>query len=156
MEDDNYFMKYISSNFIKIKNDFKLKIKRVGLSFNEDIFSDTILKCNERLSKTKPEKIEMIAYFWTAFKMNTLRELSYVRNNTIDTIPEISSEEFDTTNEKFNAVSELIINKFGDEIYELFVLHSNGIKYEDLEKMTNIKHIKYLFRKVREYVRENY
>lgn len=156
MDDGDEFMNFVSRNFTRIKNDFKSKIKRMGLSFNEDIFSDTILKCNDRIKQLKPDRMDMIAYLWTAFKMNTLRELSYARNNTIDEIPEISTEDFDTTNDMFNDVSELIINKFGEEIYELFLLHSNGVKYDDLERMTTLRHLKYLFRRVREYVRLNY
>ena len=140
--------------FKTIKNKFELQIKRVGLSFDEDIFSDTILKCNEKLKESNINDKEMLYYFWMAFKNNTLREIGYIRNNTTDQIPEDIIDEYDDEKiDLFDVVTKLIIDEFGEEIYQLFSLHANGMTEEELYKITKKENLKYIFRKVREYVR---
>lgn len=148
------FLTYVANNFKTIKNKFELQIKRVGLSFDEDIFSDTILKCNEKLKESNINDKEMLYYFWMAFKNNTLREIGYIRNNTTDQIPEDIIDEYDDEKiDLFDVVTKLIIEEFGEEIYQLFSLHANGMTYEELYKITKKENLKYIFRKVREYVR---
>ena len=148
------FLTYVANNFKTIKNKFELQIKRVGLSFDEDIFSDTILKCNEKLKESNINDKEMLYYFWMAFKNNTLREIGYIRNNTTGQIPEDIIDEYDDEKiDLFDVVTKLIIDEFGEEIYQLFSLHANGMTYEELYKITKKENLKYIFRKVREYVR---
>lgn len=148
------FLTYVANNFKSIKNKFELQIKRVGLSFDEDIFSDTILKCNEKLKESNINDKEMLYYFWMAFKNNTLREIGYLRNNTTDQIPEdIIDDDDEEKIDLFDVVTKLIIDEFGEEIYQLFSLHANGMTYEELYKITKQENLKYTFRKVREYVR---
>ena len=131
------FLTYVANNFKTIKNKFELQIKRVGLSFDEDIFSDTILKCNEKLKESNINDKEMLYYFWMAFKNNTLREIGYIRNNTTDQIPEDIIDEYDDEKiDLFDVVTKLIIDEFGEEIYQLFSLHANGMTYEELYKIT--------------------
>ena len=96
----------------------------------------------------------MLYYFWMAFKNNTLREIGYIRNNTTDQIPEDIIDEYDDEKiDLFDVVTKLIIDEFGEEIYQLFSLHANGMTYEELYKITKKENLKYIFRKVREYVR---
>lgn len=154
---DNSFMESISNHFNSIKEDFRCKITRIGLSFNEDIFSDTIIKCNNNLKDRKCNQNDMISYFWQAFKNNTLRELYYSRNKLTD---ELSIDIKDDIQENnlidFDRVSKMIIDEFGCDLYQLFVLHANGTSYEELDKLTDIHNLKYKFRCIRKYVRENY
>lgn len=157
MDSCNSFMESISKQFNSIKEDFRCKIKRIGLSFDEDIFSDTIIKCNNNLRNRSYTQKDMISYFWQAFKNNTLRELYYSRNKlkeelTIDIKDDINNiEQID-----FDKVSQMIIDEYGCELYQLFALHANGTSYEELSKLTDISNIKYKFRCIRKYIRENY
>ena len=140
------FLTYVANNFKTIKNKFELQIKRVGLSFDEDIFSDTILKCNEKLKESNINDKEMLYYFWMAFKNNTLREIGYIRNNTTDQIPEDIIDEYDDEKiDLFDVVTKLIIDEFGEEIYQLFSLHANGMTYEELYKITKKENLKYTY-----------
>lgn len=157
MDSCNNFMESISKQFNNIREDFKCKIKRIGLSFDDDIFSDTIIKCNNNLKDRHFTQKDMISYFWQAFKNNTLRELYYSKNKlkselTIDIKDEIN----DINQIDFDKVSQLIIDEFGCELYQLFALHANGTSYEELSKLTDIDNIKYKFRCIRKFVRENY
>lgn len=149
----NRFMEMIGVNFDKIKSIFQSKIGKSGYLFDEDVFLDTIIKCNQKLSAETFEDRQFIAYLWTAFKNNTLRELNYFRNKGDDVFPEdLLIEPEDKT--LFYEVSKLIIDNFGEAIYKLFLLHANGATYEDLDKISDIPDLKNKFRKVREFVRE--
>lgn len=150
-------LSYISKIFSSIKEKFNINITKQGLVFNEDIFADTLLKCDEKLSNI--ENItdeEMIHYFWVAFKNNTLRDLKYLRNATTDKIPDVEDEEYTEDNDLFNNISRDIITKYGRDLYNLFLLHANGMTYEELYNISNIENLKYKFRKIRESIRGKY
>lgn len=150
-EDD--FMCKIGENFEKIKKTFKNMIKKQGYDFNEDVFMDTIIKCDNKLKGKNLKYDEIIKYLWMAFKNNTLRELNYFRNNSTDVFPENLLEE-PKDNTLFYKVSRIIIDEFGVDMYKAFILHANGVTYNELDNMYDIPDIKYVFRKIREYVRE--
>lgn len=144
MDDDNYFMEYISKRYDSIKNEFRGRIVRMGLVFDDDIFSDTIIRCNEKLSREKPNDKCMLSYFWRSFKLNTLRDLSYSRNKNTNVFPELRYDPDDTVNEDFDIISDEICRKFGEETYKLFVLHANGSTYDELYNISGKKNLKYL------------
>lgn len=151
------FLDFIAKNLRSLIKSFKEKIAKSGLNFDEDVFSETMLKCNEKLKgKNLPDE-EMASYFWVAFKLNTLRELKYLRNNTTDIIPDSSNEEnLPFNEEKFEKVSNIIIKHFGERLYTLFAMHANGMSYNELGKITDVNKLKYQFRKIRDYVRTHY
>lgn len=157
-DDAGPFLSCIGERFYEIKHSFKTKISRLGLAFDEDIFSDTLVKCNDALSKRSLGSNKMIFYFWSAFKNNTLRDLNYSRNKLRGEFPEdvIDEIDFETVTEDFEKISRMVILEFGDEMYEYFVLHANGMPYEKLYQLSKIDNLKYRFRRIREYVRENF
>lgn len=150
------FLEYIGNNFDKVKNKFEEYITNMGHTFDEDVFSETLLKCDTKMKDKEITGSEMQSYFFMAFKNNTLREKKYARNNTTDKIPENLLEEEPYDEEVINDITRLIIENFGTELYGLFLLHANGKKYKELEEMTTLKNLKYKFRKIREFVRKNY
>lgn len=157
-DDAGPFLSYIGKRFNDVKSSFKTKISRIGLAFDEDIFSDTLIKCHENISRRSMGENNMIFYFWTAFKNNTLRDLKYSRNKLRSEFPEDIEDEidFETVTDDFDKISQMIILEFGNELYEYFVLHSNGVSYGKLQQMSDIDNLKYRFRRIREYVRQNY
>ena len=157
-DDAGLFFSCVSEKFYEIKNRFKTKILHLGFIFDEDIFSDTLLKCNDTLSKRSLDRSKMIFYFWTAFKNNTLRDLKYSRNKLRSDFPEdiVDEIDFETITEDFEKISKMIILEFGEELFEYFVLHTNGMSYEKLYKLSNIDNLKDKFRRIRDYVRKNF
>lgn len=152
---NNEFMETIAPHFDDIKKKFKKNIEKMNLEFNEDIFSQTIENCNKKLHNVSED--DAVKYLWKAFRNNTLRELQYLKNkNTINKILDDVIQTDYEVNEDFNEISKLIINKFGDELYQLFALHANGKPYRELEKMSIIRNLKYKFRRIREYVKKHY
>lgn len=152
----NKFLAFLSNNFPKIKDKFKKEITKSGLKFDEDVFSDTMIKCSEKLENSECIDGKMIAYFWMAFKHNTLRELKYMRNKTTNKIPSDLIEESYDVYDEFNSISKMIIDEFGGDMYQLFALHANGTPYNELIKLSNDPKLKYKFRVIRDYIRKNY
>lgn len=155
-DDAGPFLFFISKRFFEIRNNFKIKILHLGFCFDEDIFSETLLKCNEALSKYSLNNDNMLFYFWRAFKNNTLRDLTYSRNKLRSEFPidVIEKVEVNIIDEYFEKISRQIIQNFGYEAYNSLILHTNGMPYETLCNITNINNLKYRFRRIREYIRQ--
>lgn len=152
------FLNYVAVNYKRLFSSFKRQMYDKGLYFDEDIFEDTILKCNNHLRTKNLNEKEVESYFWKSFIINTLRETNYIRSKTTDIIPEniILENSDDASKEIYNKITKIIIDKFGYEKYRLFVLHANGATYKDIELNSDIKCVKYLCRKIRDYVRTYY
>lgn len=162
---NNKFIEFVGEHLNVLKGKFATQIRKLGYDFDEDIFSDTIVKCNEKFFDDEALENEMENYFWASFKNNTMRELNYYwsRNKVSDeniTDEVMGSTEDDNIKEdvyeEYIIVSNMIIKEFGIQLYKLFSLHANGTEYDELIRESNIKDLKYQFRKIREYVRKNY
>lgn len=159
----NTFIDFIGNHFDKLKGKFKTQIRKIGFEFDDDVFSDTILKCHNKFLSEKMLESEMENYFWTAFKTNTIRELRYSRNKNkvgeemiTDELLGSTDDEENDIYEDYEKISNMIIDEFGMDLYKLFSLHANGIGYNQLAKTNDINELKYQFRKIREYIRKNY
>lgn len=155
---DNVFLTVIAKHLDEITKKFTAQIKKIGLTFDNDVFYDTMLKCNSKYKKNESTDDEMINYFWGAFKMNTMREINYSRNKKRENISALTDDIEDEVyyEDDYEKISKMIIEKFGLDLYKLFSLHANGMKYKDLVKTIDKKELHYKFKQIREYVRENY
>lgn len=149
---DDEYMNKIGEKFNALKKCFSSKINKLGFPFNEDVFVDTIISCGEQPVIKQLSDKEILGYLWVAFKNNTVRELNYSRNKTTNVIPDIIDDDCD--NELFLKISNIIIDEFGEDLYNLFILHANGLKYSKIETLTDKPNIRYEFRKIRNFVRE--
>lgn len=142
------FLDNVALNYEKIISLFKSRSASTGLSFDYDILADTILKCND----TVPNISDCTAYLWTAYKHNMIQHAQHTNEVNIDDTNVDVMDDDECVD--FNDVEQLIVDKFGDELYQLFVKHCNGETYGKLSKED--KKLKYKFRRIREFVRLNY
>lgn len=145
----------VSKIYDEVKREFANGIKAVGYDFDEDVFSDTIEKCCHVDKLSKADEKVVRSYLWCAFKNNTLRNRQY-KDNMNASIEEDTDieEECSTVDDMFSEVEELIVKKFGKELFDMFLMHCKGVKYNDFGSSTEASKLKYKFRKIREYVRE--
>lgn len=162
---NNVFLNFVGKHFNELKGKFTTQIRKIGFDFNHDVFYDTMLKCNDKITDTNTLDEEMENYFWIAFKNNTMREFNYSRNKLTEGEEAITDEVLGTTEDDvytdfsysdYENVSKMIIKEFGVDLYKLFALHANGTEYKDLVKESEVNDLKYKFRKIRDYVRKNY
>lgn len=156
MDDEDLF-EAVKDDLDGIKQQFRKQTLRKGLIFDEDIFSDTLAKCNKVFRERKMDRKTGMSYFWSAFKTNTLRERNYSRNkyrvdssmlDYLDVLPESNEDVFD-------AVKDIIVKKFGEDAFNLFLAHACGATYDELEDENKRNDLRYLFRKIRDFVRKS-
>lgn len=145
MEKDNYpdvnvFFHNIKSRF----NSFRSKIEKMsqknGIEFDEDVFMDTLLKCADTFPNENATDVDIDTYFWKAFKQNCYSNFS--RNKFRNTV-NFNNFDDNICNEVYNSDIDEIVDliksevktKFGDDIYNAWVLHVCYNKtYSELEE----------------------
>ena len=123
MTDQDKFIKYINDNYLYLKNKYHKFCKEKDYEWDEDIYSDTILKCYEaierkgKLDDTTNQGIEN--YFFRSFKQNIQREKQYCRVAKRDM--NVKSDEINTLYEEwYNANHSSSINKIKSDLYKDF------------------------------------
>jgi hypothetical protein len=109
MSDQNTFIKYINDNYQLLKNKYRKFCSEKQYSWDEDVFSDTILKCHDaikRKGKLEDKTAQGIEnYFFRSFKQNIQREKQYCR---------VSKRDLNITSDNINNIYEDWYNKFND------------------------------------------
>lgn len=153
------FLLMVGSDLNRIRNFFRKGLEKYQVAFDEDIFSDTMLKCVEKLNEKCIDADMAMHYFWISFKNNTLKakEKSTNRVDDIDDacVTSIIDEPYDERKYiLYDIIIDEVENEFGPELSNLWkqhILHDKS--YEELQKITEIKNLHYCFRKIREFVR---
>jgi len=172
MTDQDTFINYINDHYTELKWKYFKFCQEHHYDWDEDIYSDTILKCYDaivkkgKLADTTPQGIEN--YFFMAFKNNIMNEKRYCRskcrdwNITSDNINELYetwyNDNHDTAHTKL--VSDLwkdfsvlyimtrVEQEFDNEHFYLYRIKTlmPGMTFKKLAD--NCKHIKATRRKV--------
>ena len=128
------------------------------MKFDEDIFQDTLIKCSETYKDDVSDIKKIKAYFWTAFKTNTIncnqrrKRVEDIDATPVDIIDEEYMEEID---EFVEIAKDALYGEFGEEITDLWLRHvTKDEEYEDLARESGINNIHYQFKKIRKYIRE--
>lgn len=153
------FLDMVSKNYDSIRKMLIINSLKLKVSFDEDLFHDTLLKCS-RSYKDDINNINKIKnYIWVAFRKNTSKAL--VRKKVLENIDDL--QDFDIIDEDYivemdelyDIIKEELIAEFGEEITDLWFRHV-GLEetYDVLEAESGIKNIHYQFKKIRKYIRE--
>lgn len=181
MQDETIFLTYINDHYMQLKNKYNAFCREKQYDWDEDIFSDTILKCYESISKkgklndTSPYGIE--SYFFRSFKTNLQREKQYCRvskrdmNITSDNVFQLYDEYYNKEHmpEKTKLLNDLwkdfatlyILMKVEDnwdsEHFLLFKLKYlvPQMTYKKLQEKTQAKKCRQKVVNVKNWVREN-
>ena len=128
MQDETIFLNYINDHYTQLKNKYFKFCQEKQYTWNEDIFSDTIIKCYESIVKRgikdkTPQGIEN--YFFKAFKNNIMNEQRYSRNKkrdkniNSDTINDLYETWY---NDNFNDARVKIINDLFKDFSILYIM----------------------------------
>lgn len=181
MSDERLFINYINDNYSKLKNKYKKFCIEKQYDFDEDVFSDTILKCYNAITKkgslddTSSQGIEN--YFFRSFKQNVQREKQYCRNSKRDM--NVGSDNIIALYEDwYNTSKDSSINKvkndlcidftvlyildkveqhFDAEHFKLFALKSliPNMTYKRLQDMTHSASVRQKVVTVKQWVKAN-
>jgi hypothetical protein len=180
MNDSELFLLYINNNYNHLKYKYINFCREKGYQWDEDIFSDTILKCYEAINKkgkledTTDQGIQN--YFFISFKLNLKREGQYSRNAKrdrnidSDSINELYEDYYNKNNSSsaqkvykdlFKDFSVLYImtvveDNFDQEHFYLFKLKTLGdMTYKQLQDKTKIKASRQKVINVKNWLKDN-
>jgi hypothetical protein len=129
MQDETIFLNYINGHYSELKNKYYKFCQEKQYTWNEDIYSDTILKCydviikNGKLKDKSPHGIE--SYFFMAFRNNIMNEQRYSRNKKRD--KNINSDHINDLyelwyNDNFNDARVKITNDLFKDFSILYIM----------------------------------
>lgn len=181
MQDQELFLNYINENYTQLKNKYWKFCQEKQYTWDEDVYSDTILKCYDCIVKKggltdkTPHGIE--SYFFMAFKNNIMNEQRYSRvkkrdyNITSDSINELYENYYNSnfndarvkiTNDLFKDFSILYImsqveDNWDAEHFYLFRVKTlvPNMTFKKLQDQTNIKSSRKKTIEVMRWVKDN-
>ena len=120
---------------------------------------ETLIKCDERLQQMTdkpPSPKDCLSYMFKSYRNNLLKAALSATTVSIDNEIPIYEEGYYETydNNEYDLATKIIKEKFGDNILRLFILHCDGMNYEQLKRLSGMCNLKYMFRRVREYARK--
>ena len=181
MKDGQKFLKHINDNYTLLKNKYRRFCKEKDYEWDEDIYSDTIIKCYEaierkgKLDDATEQGIEN--YFFRSFKQNIHREKQYCRNAKRDL--NVKNDDINALYEEYyNANNSSSENKIKSDLWKdfavLYIMHIvednfdnehtylfklktliPNMTYKTLQKKTNIKSSRQKVVTVKNWVKEN-
>lgn len=153
------FSTIVANNFVEIKKNFKTGLKNSGYKWDEDIFMDAYVKCDNVLKDRLMDKKEALRYYWTAY-INKMKNKYKSRYSIIDEIP----EDYDKIDEEYNEDKDLLCDelykiikdKFGEMIANAWIDHRCfGKKYEDIMKEYKFEQdFHYILKRIKKYISE--
>ena len=66
----------MKTRFHEIQNNFKCASKKMGYTFDYDIFIETFIKCDEKLKNKNVTEEQIIQYFWVSYSNNLKKEFN--------------------------------------------------------------------------------
>jgi len=129
MKDEQLFINHINDHYQELKNKYFKFCQEKQYDWDEDVYSDTILKCYETIKKngklkdTTPYGIE--SYFFRSFKNNIMNEKNYGRvkkrdmNINSDNINDIYEVWY---NDNFSDARVKIVNDLFKDFSVLYIM----------------------------------
>lgn len=180
ISDQDKFINHISEHYNELKNKYRTFCSLNNYQWDDDIFSDTILKCYEaiqrkgKLNDTTPYGME--SYFFISFKLNLKREKQYARvthrdmNITSDNINDVyenwyndnkSSSEEKLKQDLFTDwatlyIMQVVEDNFPQEDFYLYRLKTLGnLTYKQIQDKTNEKRVRQRIMDIKNFLKAN-
>lgn len=119
----------------------KRKWSNIVEDFDEDIYSDTIVKVYESILKGADTDGDLQGYWFKSFKNNLNKNHKTINKVDSDTIKEKEEEE-NKVNIYYSTISDILIkvkHKFGRKTFEVFRMYLLcNMSYEQLDKLTGV------------------
>lgn len=156
-DDKSPFMKMIEREYETVsKNYFKtVANKNLSREENEDIFHDTIIKCDKLLEGRDINEDEMKLYLYKSLRTNGYREAEYYRNKEKLNceIPELNEPPTQETQYDLKQIQTFIRDKYGQDMLDIINKRMEGYTIKELEKSTGKKGLNYKINKILKKVR---
>lgn len=156
-DDKSMFMKMIEREYKTIiENYFKtVANKNLSKEDNEDIFHDTIIKCDKLLEGKDINEDEMKSYLYKSLKTNGYREAEYYRNKEKLNceIPEHNEPPTQENQYDLKQIQMYIRDKYGQDMLDIINKRMEGYTIKELEENTGKTGLNYKINKILKKVR---
>lgn len=133
-----------------------------GLSFNEDIYNDSIIKTYDAIIKKEIDTTDYLGYWYQTFINNTRRDTKYAYHNRVDDdVNEILKErEYEETqvNLYYSAISSILYKvkqNFDRKTFETFRMYLLcNMSYEQLDNLTGMNDSKQRISRVKKWLND--
>lgn len=125
MNQQEFFLDYVARNYDALTEKFKKYCSNQRYTWNEDIFSDTILKVHDIIGKKGLEDLTdqgMDNYIFMSFKNNIKRDKVYYRNRQRKEIPDLTQQYDDYYNQTNDPVTTKILKDLKEDFSVLYIL----------------------------------
>ena len=152
LKDSDKFLKFVGDNYEKLKFKYFNFCREKGYTWDEDIFSDTILKVYDSIEKKgclkDNSEYGMECYFFLSFRNNIKRENMYARNvkrdKNITSDNDINSMYEDWYNSTQISGNDKLLNDLYVDFATLYILHKVEANFDSMSYY--LFRIKYLSR----------
>lgn len=148
----------IARNLDEIRNNFIIGLRKIGYSFDEDMFVDVGIRCALTLNGKPITKKELIKYFWTAYINTFKNNVSKLQSRQFD--DKISDKIiYNTTSYNididilYKIITYSIKNEFGEDVANAWIDHFCYDKtYKELKDTYGDRNYIWIFRKIKKYI----
>ena len=152
------FSTIVANHFEEIKRNFKKGLKNSEYDWDEDVFMDAYIKCDEVLKDKVMDKKEAVSYFWTAY-------LNKIKNGYKYEIFDELPDDYDEVEEVYNIDKDLFCNllyervseKFGPDIAKAWVEHrAFGKTIKEISQEYSFQYkFEYILKRIRTYIKDD-
>ena len=157
------FLELSATLYNENKKKWKPILKNMGLQFDEDIYSDSILKVYDAIMKGEDTEGDVIGYWYRCFINNTKRDKQYSYNSKRDDIDVIDylkdkAEQVSTAETYYPTIRELldkVKNNYDIKSYHLFkIYYLTHITFEELSEIVGYD-VKTKIMKIKKWIKDN-
>ena len=145
------------------KKKWKKMLENMGLQFDEDVYSDSILKVYDAIMKGEDIEGDMVGYWYRCFLNNIKRNKQYSFNSKredIDVVDYLKDKaELETTADIYyptiRELLEKVKNNYDIKSYHLFkIYYMTHITFEELSEIVGYD-VKTKIMKIKKWLKEN-
>lgn len=139
------FRDFIASNYDDIKCVIKFNCIKRKVTWSEDVFHDTILKCLEKVVDLP----NYIGYIVKAYRNNLINNDKH--ENRMTYVSETPETPYENTGCKYDvdAIYRILISQYGEELIQLFKMWLVGYSVREIEEMSHKTKLTYQFKKIK-------
>lgn len=134
------FFRCIEPRFESFKEKIKKLSAKNNITFNEDVFMETLLRCAETFPTVDVSEIDVDSYFWVAYKQNSYNTLTRNKFRNTITVDEYGDNIIDVEyNNDIDIIADMIKDEiekeFGLSLCNAWMLHvCEGYTYSELDR----------------------
>lgn len=130
----------METRFHEIQNNFKCASKKMGYTFDYDIFIETFIKCDEKLKNKDVTEEQIIQYFWVAFSNNLKKDFNKKSKISIVDLEEASEVLDEPYDDRRTFIYETMMQSLEknfkpDEVKTWYLHFAENKTYEELIDM---------------------